>query len=247
MDRRSRMRAGASALGAFSFASMLAIATGAADCSPLQLDFAIGEAGPPDASLRADAYDAVDARDATIDEASPSADADSGPTPDAIPSGDADAAVPSIPCSTGTDCTSYPATPLCNKDAGVCVECLSPSDCSSNGNTPHCVRGLCVACNVSADCDDGGMEGGMVCNTWIPRCASTCTSGAVCTQQGLYCSIANGYCVACLDDTYCVGKSTGTHCYVPAGVCGCQSGADCPSGSMSSCGLPSPTGNRFCE
>ncbi len=252
MDRRSWLRACASLAGTLAFASMTGFATGAASCSPLQLDFAIGDASGVEAEPSPDASDATVGHDALLHDASPSLDADSAVLDSATPSGDADAAQ-GIPCSTGTDCASDSATPLCNADAGMCVQCLSPADCTGR-NTPHCINGVCGACSVNADCNEGGadgsieggMEGGMVCNTWIPRCASSCMSGFVCTQQGLVCSMVNGYCVECVDDTYCVTKTTGKHCYVPAGVCGCQTNADCPNPQMPNCGPPSPTGNRFC-
>jgi hypothetical protein len=43
-----------------------------------------------------------------------------------------------------------------------------------------------------------------------------------------------------------VGSSTGAHCYLAAGVCGCLTAADCPA-QTPVCGPASPKGNRFCQ
>jgi hypothetical protein len=242
MDRGRALRTGARlvalAMRAGAFAAMAA-------CSPLELDLTEGEAGPPDST----APDVVAPRDATVeDTGSPgtdSAPSSDGPSADADAVADADAAVQAISCSTTADCADAGTTPLCDKEAGVCVQCLSATDCSA-GNTPHCIGNVCIACVTNADCGDGGM----VCNAFIPRCASSCTTGANCTQSGqsggLYCNTSAGYCVECTDDTYCVAATSGTHCYLAAGVCGCATSADCPSQSPT-CGPASPTGNRFCQ
>jgi hypothetical protein len=99
---------------------------------------------------------------------------------------------------------------------------------------------------MNSDCGDGGM----VCNMLIPRCASICTpatTGATCAPQNLYCnSMIDGFCVECLDNTYCTSTANGAYCYVAAGACGCQSNADCPS-SHPTCGARSPTRLRFCH
>jgi hypothetical protein len=215
-----------------------------AACSPLELDLTEGEAGPPDSTTP----DVVVPQDATVqDTGSPGTD--SAPPSDAPAvdaHADADAGPATIACSKPTDCANYASTPNCDTEAGVCVQCVVPSDCGG-GNTPHCVANLCVACSVASDCNDGGAEGGMVCNTNIPRCASLCTGPSMCSQQGLICS-SNGYCVECRTSADCQGKSTGQICYVQAGVCGCQQNTpDCPSAQMPYCGPASATGLRFCQ
>jgi hypothetical protein len=218
-------------------------------CSPLQLDLTVGdasvradagEAGTPDAFV-ADTYvaDAIAIADAQTQDATVDAgQADTSPPADAQEGGPQE-----MPCSRSTDCASNAATPLCDPDAGVCVQCLSANDCTK-GNALHCVNGYCIACSTDADCSDAGTQG-MVCNRYIPRCASQCVNGTTCAPQGLICSLTDGYCVECTSDGYCSGVATGTYCYLPAGVCGCRSDADCPKSST--CGSPSPTGNRFCE
>jgi hypothetical protein len=238
MEGGRALRAGvlvALSVGACAFAAFTA-------CSPLELDLTEGDAGPADSS----APDATVPGDSTITDAY--SDTDGAAVVDA-PSPDADTAAP-LPCSTTADCPDSGATPRCNVDAGVCVQCLSASDCTK-ANALNCIGNVCVACSTNADCNDGGTEGGMVCNTFIPRCASPCSFGTMCNQSGqtgqLVCNQSAGYCVECTDDTYCAGVATGTHCYLAAGVCGCQGASQCPSAQMPNCGPASPTGNRFCQ
>jgi hypothetical protein len=232
------LRAGALvalALGAFGAA--------APACSPLELDLTEGDAGPDSSTP-----DATVPGDATVRDAHSEADAPPAPDGPSREAGvDADAAVPPLSCSTTADCPDSGIKTLCNVDAGVCVECLSASDCV-HANASQCIGNMCIACVTNADCNDGGTDGGMVCNTFIPRCASACSNTTnPCTQSMLPCNQSNGYCVDCLDDSYCLTKPTGRHCYVAAGVCGCQSSADCPSAQTPNCGPASPTGNRFCQ
>jgi hypothetical protein len=226
-------------------AVLAAVFGASAACSPLELDLSEGEAGSPDST----APDVTVPGDATVPDTGPGVD--SAPAADGFSAdagADADGSVQPLPCSKTTDCADASKTPLCDNDAGVCVQCLSMNDCG--GNTPHCISNVCIACGTNADCNDGGTEGGMVCNTFIPRCASTCTAVMNCMQSGqsggLYCNLSAGYCVECTDDTYCATAATGKHCYLAAGVCGCVMDADCPS-VMPTCGPASPTGNRFCQ
>jgi hypothetical protein len=206
-------------------------------CSPLELDLTEGDASDSSAPDGTVGDDVVSERDGA-----PAAD---GPSLEA--SADADGGPP-IPCSQTSDCADAGATHLCEREAGVCVQCLSSTDCG--GNTPHCKGNFCIACATSADCNDGGTEGGMICNQFIPRCASPCATRTDCTQSGqtgqLYCNQTAGYCVECTDDTYCAVATNGKHCFLAAGVCGCQANSDCPS-QMPNCGPASPTGNRFCQ
>jgi hypothetical protein len=238
MGRGSTRRA-----GAFGFAFSSAIAA----CAPLALELTVGDGGSQDATT-GDVNQAEAGVDASV--------ADSGSSVDAVgdqggdtgsPDADAQGAPPPMPCAKPADCTMMTTARFCDEEAGVCVQCRSSSDC--NGNAPHCVNNLCIACETTADCGDASM----VCNTHIPRCANACTSGGTCLPMGLICSPLTGYCVECegndepTADSYCVDASTGAYCYVPAGVCGCRSNADCPSSSAPTCGPVSATGNRFCQ
>jgi hypothetical protein len=229
----------------------------ASACSPLQLDLTVGDASLSPDSGDATARDAVGS-DATVVDSSASdavtsldaqdASADAGAA-DTSPSVDANDAGPQpMPCAQGSDCTGA-TTPYCNTDAGFCVQCLSSGDCG--GNTPHCnAAGVCIACGSNADCNDGG-AGARLCNTYIPRCTSACTTGRDCAQQPSQqpCDQTDGWCVECTNGTYCMGNATGTYCYPPpVGVCGCQSDLDCRASTTNrTCGPPSPTGLRFCQ
>jgi hypothetical protein len=247
MERGRALREGArlAALAVLAGAFPLAAA-----CAPLELDLTDGEAGPPDSTVP----DVTVPGDATmpdtgrVADSAPAADGSSADG-DADAGADADGSVQPLPCSKTADCADASQTPLCNQEGGVCVQCLSASDCGK-GNAPHCVSNVCIACQTNADCNDGGTEGGMACNTFIPRCASTCSAVMNCMQSGqtggLYCNLSAGYCVECTDNTYCVNAATGTHCYLAAGVCGCVTGADCPS-TAPTCGPKSTTDNHFCQ
>jgi hypothetical protein len=165
---------------------------------------------------------------------------------DTSPPADAnDGAARPMPCSSNTDCPADAGTPFCDTDGGLCVQCMSSADCTKS-NALHCLNGFCGACAVASDCSDGGT--GMVCNPFIPRCASACMFGTDCQSQGLVCNTMAGYCVECTDSSYCATSPNGTWCYTAAGVCGCQSDSDCVnSPSKPTCGALSPTRLRFCE
>lgn len=134
-----------------------------------------------------------------------------------------------IHCSTQAQCADA-AAPLCNVEAGACVNCLSNADCS--GSTPHCLRGGCVSCTGDADCSPG-----MVCNTHIPRCATSCMITAQCSAgKQLQCATDYGYCVECLGDYDCQSQNIGLpFCYEPpaVGLCvECRTSTDCKVGQI---------------
>jgi hypothetical protein len=245
MQRGSTGRAGAYFASIAALVLVFALVLAGA-CSPLQLDLTFGDGGSLDATVAPDVYDAASEADSFVGDSGPAADGEGG-VADTSPPADAESGVPAMPCAKATDCPATSTTPICDTDAGVCVQCVSASDCSKGGSsTPHCVNNVCYACLTSADCGDAGSLG-MTCNRFIPRCASICTMGSMCASQNLICNSAtNGYCVECLDDTYCVGSATGARCYVAAGACGCDGSADCPS-SHPTCGPPSITQLRFCQ
>jgi hypothetical protein len=246
-----RLRSGAciACLGALVGTALTATAA----CSPLQLDLTVADASVPADAADATAHDAfvgdafvadtmvadavapVDAQDGGVD----SGTSDSSPPSDAN-----DEAGQPVPCSSNTDCLGDAGTPLCDTDAGLCVQCLSSADCTKS-NALHCLNGFCGACATDTDCSDAGAPG-MVCNRFIPRCASSCMNGTDCPSEP--CDTTDGWCVECTSDVYCMGVQTGIHCYLPpAGVCGCQRDTDCPSPAKPTCGPPNPMGNRFCE
>jgi hypothetical protein len=162
-----------------------------------------------------------------------------------------------IPCTQASACAGTP-TPLCDRDAGVCVQCLASTDCPRKTNIPHCVKNACIACMTAADCNDGGV-GPRLCNTAIPRCTESCGGDAAdeCLTMD---SSGNPIPEACAGQTlpicvecpmvgvssWCASRAAGAYCYgLPSGACGCQTDADCPDGGL--CQAPSgPSRLRFC-
>jgi hypothetical protein len=157
-----------------------------------------------------------------------------------------------IPCEGDAAACSGTATPVCDEEAGVCVQCLSADDCPSKTNIPHCVNSVCIACMDDPDCNDGG-AGSRVCNKAIPRCATRCDQdSSACEGLGPlpYACLAPQYpwCAECTDeDSQCVGRPGGTHCFgLPSGACGCLDDGDCPDAGR--CQPPSGLSRlRFCE
>jgi hypothetical protein len=171
----------------------------------------------------------------------------------AIPDGAAGDPAAPISCAADAVACNGTATPVCNEEAGVCVQCLSASDCPERSNIPHCVNNVCIACTGDPDCNDGGSTGSRVCNKAIPRCATRCDQdSAACDGLGPlpYACLAPEYqwCAECTDqDSQCVGRPGGTHCYgLPSGACGCLDDGDCPDAGR--CQPPSGLSHlRFCE
>ena len=92
---------------------------------------------------------------------------DSGPADSSTDTGDggdagdaADTAIDAGPC--GMVCTGL--TPLCNETTGMCVACITHSDCTDL-TAPQCVdaTGTCGPCDVAAACMDRSGTG--VCAT----------------------------------------------------------------------------------
>jgi hypothetical protein len=170
-----------------------------------------------------------------------------------VPDGAAGDPAAPISCATDAGACAATATPVCDEEAGVCVQCLSASDCPSKTNIPHCVDNVCMACMDDLDCNDGG-EGSRVCNKAIPRCATRCDQdSSACDNLGplpYACLAPQGYpwCAECTDqDSQCVGRPGGTRCLgLPSGACGCRDDNDCPDGGR--CQPPSGLSPlRFCE
>lgn len=66
-------------------------------------------------------------------------------------------------CQSSADCTSTPATPVCDDSSGDCVQCLLDPDCIGVSGLPHCDTDLtCKECLNDAHCTgNGGLD---VCN-----------------------------------------------------------------------------------
>lgn len=115
-------------------------------------------------------------------------------------------------------------TPLCNSASGMCVQCLSMSDCG--GSTPECdtTTGQCVECLDAGDC--GGVT---------PVCLSgecvQCAGGADCDATNPVCESPAQVCGDCTTRVQCFGYAALPSCNVTTGQCtqcdGANESADC--------------------
>ncbi len=111
-------------------------------------------------------------------------------------------------CATPGVCQG--ATPDCDLDSGICVECVEAAECRDAGIGKYCnPDNVCVVCQVPADCADAG----------APYCVA-------------------GRCVQCQKPTDCPANAPG--CDYSTGQCGsCTFDMDCPTGEScngGSCG-----------
>lgn len=158
------------------------------------------------------------------------------------------------PC--GGPCTT--PTPLCNSVSGMCVQCLSMSDCGDGapecdtttgqcvqclnagdcgGGTPLCVSGECVQCEDSADCDANNP----VCETPAQVCGN-CTTRTQCFGYAALpaCNVANGQCAQCdaANESADCGDTTATpRCNAAQQCVECRgpSNGDCTTPTESRC------------
>ncbi len=74
--------------------------------------------------------------------------------PEPVTDGPVDGGVDGAPvaCSSAEECAA--PLPLCDLPAGVCVECLVASDCTTPAE-PACVDHACAACTTDDQCADG--------------------------------------------------------------------------------------------
>lgn len=162
----------------------------------------------------------------------------------------------SLGCTSAVDATGQ-ALPICDKDAGRCVACLSNLDCAESQvcSDQKCVA--VVACQNSKDCSPD-----QVCDTQKGYCKDclgdadcgssqqcmdgecidfiACSSDKQCTPLGLLCDTSKGKCAGCLVHSDCPAVY---HC-APTGVGGtgqceldvCQSGeAKCDANQVVVC------------
>jgi len=108
-------------------------------------------------------------------------------------------------CRCGTEASCTGATPLCDATPGVCVECLSLSDCTDE----LCVDGSCLECDPA---DNTGCAGDTpICDAATTICRA-CQNDSECTAPGaMVCADAGvnlGACVECDagNDTACTGS-----------------------------------------
>jgi len=140
---------------------------------------------------------------------------------------------PGTSCTSNANCTGGK---VCNTTTGVCVTCLTDSQCS--GSTPKCKTstGTCVGCNVNSDCGAG-----LVCNSSSNTCVGgPCTTGADCTSAGFPVCVT-GTCRQCSTNVNCSsntiyssqGKNT---CNLANFTCvQCDIPADCPTAPNATC------------
>ncbi len=140
------------------------------------------------------------------------------PTTDA-PAVDAPPADGGATCRGSADCAGGQ---VCDTTRGVCVECLTGSQCA--GMNQACVAQRCV---TAAACVSSRTCMGLVCDTMRGLCVeclgdvdcasdqrcrsnacapvTACTSSRECSARGQVCETTRGVCVDCVADTDCSG------------------------------------------
>jgi hypothetical protein len=116
-------------------------------------------------------------------------------------------------CGSNAECAGDAGAPgydVCDTATGLCVECVTDSDCTDpNNRVCDPTTNLCLPCRTSADCAQN-------------------VDGPVCGDLGQY-TAGIGMC-GCLVDSDCVGHAGGPDCVSngsPYSKCGCKTAADC--------------------
>jgi len=136
-----------------------------------------------------------------------------------------------VACLSPTDCTSGEK---CNT-SGACVACLSPTDCT--GGQKCSSAGTCVTCNNDNDCTTG-----QTCSTAGICTAGACTGPTDCTNAA-FPVCHSGQCVECAGNTDCSGNtvySTADEniCQTTTNMCvGCVINSDCGVGNTCNSGV----------
>jgi hypothetical protein len=115
------------------------------------------------------------------------------------------------------------AAERCDRDIGLCVDCVQDADCSS-ALAPVCdlARGGCVECADSSDCPAERP----VCDAEAARCIE-CVVDADCAATGGVCLPGAQRCVGCRDDRDCAGFED-SRCLPEALLCvECLDDRDC--------------------
>jgi hypothetical protein len=149
-------------------------------------------------------------------------------------------------CQTSAQCAL--PFPYCSTSRGVCVECLSRSNCAGTGRNfcdlasnscaacltdencahaaPYCATalGACVECLSNDNCgaDD------LVCDRESYHCVKSCRGNSDCSGNAAtpLCDPDRSLCVACLEDVDCSGETA--RCDPTTKVCvGCLADDDC--------------------
>src|ERR1041384_5713435 len=169
-------------------------------------------------------------------------------------------------CNRDADCSSTPATPVCDTSKNACVECLLARDCGRGftctaekcvalqgcsrnldcpAATPVCDTQIstCVECVTSDDCTNLSKPVCGVAHTCVPL--STCSSDLQCSKPTPRCLVADNRCVACLDNSDCVAPlqcdKSQNLCLSPSAT-NCTDNAGCASNSSAPYCLPGQNG-----
>jgi hypothetical protein len=124
---------------------------------------------------------------------------------DAAPAGDGGGDPDAIPtCTAPIDCEPDPLRPICDVEAGECVQCLEKDHCTLYQFSHECDTDerACVECLEQAHCDADPSALGPTCNTTL------------------------GYC-QCGGDDECTDNPNGTVCDFDVNACSCVSDEDC--------------------
>jgi len=148
-------------------------------------------------------------------------------------------------CSDDQDC---PLPSLhCERVSGLCLACLSNTDCTSAGR-PRCDVALhiCVQCGAPADCPTAGSICDATTRSCVRGCATAtdCSTGTFCddgicsqcdddrhctTAPRLWCDPATRQCTSCVTDAQCASPA---RCDRTSGKCvACLTMADCAGGT----------------
>ena len=119
--------------------------------------------------------------------------------------------------------------PICN-GMGSCTPCLSDLQCVPD---QHCSRFLGNVCVQCAENGKGQCKPGYSCDRLVGRCGLSCKTTADC-YDGRVCDMAQGTCVACIDNQQCAWNQEQRVCYLRRCV-QCQEDADCTQGDRRHC------------
>lgn len=143
-----------------------------------------------------------------------------------------------VPCVTNAPCGVLGR--VCDTTANECVRCLADEHCQEEAATQRCdtIAHSCVECLENIDCTDVAESR---CNPGTHTC-ETCTADEQCEPGAAKCRVADGQCVACIDDSQCPGA----RCDLTSGTCvECTSDTDCPLPDAARCDLTLNSPTRF--
>jgi hypothetical protein len=133
-------------------------------------------------------------------------------------------------CSLGCDpraplqqAGNCPAAELCQPRFGLCVDCVSNSDCGGQLRACDPERGSCVECIAAADCPAQQP----LCDASTSRCIE-CSTDVDCSATGEVCLPGAQRCVQCRNDVDCRAFDDDVRCLLSEQRCvECLSDADC--------------------